>query len=86
MTFNLAAFGLYLTGTIMDSLASQTLLRKNRFFRRRVWLARLNNRLVPVRYRPNAARLKVKHYVSVHLAQTDWKVWLAILDIDKGVI
>ena len=43
---------------------------------------------VPVRYRPTAARLKVKHYVSVHLArtQTDWKVWLARLDIDKEVI
>ena len=42
--------------------------------------------MVPVRYRPNAARLKVKHYVSVHLAQTDWKVCLARLDIDNGVV
>ena len=44
---------------------------------------------VPVRYRPNAARLKVKHYVSVHLAQILEGVAcdsVARLDIDKRVI
>ena len=42
--------------------------------------------MVPVRYRPNAARLKVKHYVSVHLAQIEGCGLRDYIDMDMGVI